>query len=236
MSNSVTAWSYSRYADYKQCPLFFKLKHIDRIKPPGSAAMDRGSEIHKKGEVYLKAPKAGKVPPEYGHFASQMKELHGLRPRVELQLGFTEGWAPATATPRDPYGWFAKDVWLRIVCDVDVRYEDHTADIIDFKTGKKYDTNEEQVELFSCAPFMEDSQLTHVTTRLWYLDQPTDNEVVREYSRKTLAGFDGNFEAIKKDWTKKVKPMFNDRRFAPKPNQKCRWCHFRKDNGGPCKF
>lgn len=231
MSNSVTAWSYSRYADYKQCPLFFKLKHIDRIKPPGSAAMDRGSEIHKLGENYLKVPvgKKVEVPTEYWRFNEQMKQLRELSPRVELQLGFNENWAPASGDSRDPYGWFAKDVWLRIVCDVDVRYEDHTADIIDFKTGKKYDTNEEQVELFSTAPFMEDPKITHVTTRLWYLDADTDNEVIREYTRK-------DFETIKKDWVKKVRPMFADRRFAPKPNQKCRWCHFRKENGGPCKF
>lgn len=229
MSAPVTAWSYSRYADYKQCPLMFKLKHVDRIKPPGSAAMDRGSAIHKEGENYLKAPKAGKVPESYKYFAGQMKELHALKPRVELQLGFSEEWKPATATARDPYGWFAKDVWLRIVCDVDVRYEDHTADIVDFKTGKKYETNEEQVELFSCAPFMEDPAMAHVTTRLWYLDQEHDNEVIREYTRK-------DFNLIQKDWTKRVRPMFNDRRFAPKPNQKCKWCHFRKENGGPCKF
>jgi PD-(D/E)XK nuclease superfamily len=229
MSNGVTAWSYSRYADYKQCPLMFKLKHIDRIKPPGSAAMDRGSDIHKLGENYLKAPKAGKVPPEYRYFADEMKQLHGLKPRVELQLGFSERWEPATRNGNDPYGWFAKDTWLRIVCDVDVRYEDFTADIIDFKTGKKYDTNEEQVELFSAAPFMEDPKITHVTTRLWYLDQPKDNEVVREYTHK-------DFLAIKKDWTKRVQPMFNDKRFAPKPNRNCGWCHFRKDNGGPCRY
>jgi CRISPR/Cas system-associated exonuclease Cas4 (RecB family) len=224
----VTAWSYSRYNDYKTCPLMFKLKHIDKIKPPGSAAMDRGSDIHKLGENYLKAP-TPKVPVEYKHFDKQMKELAALNPRVELQLGFTDQWTKATASARDPHGWFAKDTWLRIVCDVDVRYDDHTADIIDFKTGKKYDTNEEQVELFSCAPFMEDPQMTAVTTRLWYLDQPKDNEVIREYTRK-------DFEAIKKDWAKRVRPMFNDRRFAPKPNPKCRYCHFRAENGGPCKF
>lgn len=235
MSNGVTAWSYSRYADYKQCPLMFKLKHIDKIKPPGSAAMDRGTEIHKLGENFLKGVVTGKkaspnkVPEEYAHFKNQMIQLRDLNPRVELQLGFTKQWTPATRSGRDPLGWFAKDTWLRIVCDVDVRYEDHTADIIDFKTGKKWDTNEEQVELFSTAPFMEDPKITAVTTRLWYLDQPTDNEVIREYTRK-------DYEAIKKDWTKKVQPMFNDKRWAPKPNDKCRWCHFRKDNGGPCKF
>ena len=231
MSNGVTAWSYSRFSDYDQCPLMFKLKHIDKIKPPSSEAMSRGSDIHKLGENYLNVPPAKKadVPVEYWRFKDQMQQLRGLSPRVELQLGFNEKWAPAAKTAGDPNGWFAKDTWLRIVCDVDVRYEDHTADIIDFKTGKKYETNEHQVELFSCAPFMEDPLVHHVTTRLWYLDVDKENEVVREYTRK-------DFEAIKKDWTRKVKPMFTDKRFAPKPNSKCRWCHFRKDNGGPCKF
>lgn len=222
MSNGVTAWSYSRYADYEQCPLMFKLKHIDRIKPPSSPQMQRGSDIHKEGENYLKAArKPRKVPVSYTHFAAEMEQLRDLKPRVELQLGFTEQWTPT--------GWFDRDTWLRIVCDVDVRYEDHTADIIDFKTGRKYDTNEHQVELFSCAPFMEDPKIIQVTTRLWYLDQPDDNEVIREYTRK-------DYEAIRRDWTKRVKPMFVDKRFAPKPNSKCKWCHFRKENGGPCKY
>ncbi len=223
MSNGVTAWSYSRWNDYETCPLMFKLKHIDRIRPPSSPQMQRGTDIHKEGEVYLTDPKAKKVPVSYSNFGDQMKELKKLNPRCELQLGFTENWQPT--------GWFAKDTWLRIVCDVDVRYEDGTADIIDFKTGRKYDTNEHQVELFSCAPFMEDPKITSVTTRLWYLDvdDADDNEVIREYSRK-------DFEAIKRDWTKRVRPMFVDKKWAPKPNSKCKWCHFRKENGGPCKY
>lgn len=229
MSNGLTAWSYSRWADYEQCPLKFKLKHLDRIKEPGSPQMQRGSDIHKEGELYLTDPKKRKVPVSYANFEAQMKQLKTLNPRCELQLGFTEQWKPANGGPRDPLGWFAKDTWLRIVMDVDVRYADHTADIIDFKTGRMYDTNEHQVELFSTAPFMEDPAITNVTTRLWYLDVPKDNEVIREYSRKDA-------EAIMRDWTKRVRPMFNDRRFAPKPNPKCRWCHFRKENGGPCKY
>ena len=36
----VTAWSYSRYADYKQCPAKFKYKHLMRLPDPGSAAPD----------------------------------------------------------------------------------------------------------------------------------------------------------------------------------------------------
>lgn len=234
MSNGVTAWSYSRYADYKQCPLRFKLKHIDRMKEPGSPAMQRGSDIHKEGENYLVAAKKPRVVPKsYQHFAEEMAQLRSLNPLVEQQWGFTRDWSPT--------GWFGNDTWLRIVCDVVVLYDDNTVDLIDFKTGRKYDTNEEQVELFSCAPFIKWPEVTQVRTRLWYLDADKDNEVIRDFARAPgVVGEDGevlkDYETIRKGWEKKVVPMFKDKRFAPTPNAKCRWCAFSKDKGGPCQY
>lgn len=221
MSNGITAWSYSRYADYKQCPLRFKLKYIEKRQEAGSPAMERGSTIHKEGENWLKNKRAKKLPESYKHFADEMAQLRNLDPMVEQQWGFTRQWTPTS--------WFGADTWLRIVCDVAVVYEDNTADLIDFKTGRKYDTNEEQVELFSTSIFMRHPEVTDVTTRLWYLDQEKDNEVVREYSRS-------DFEKIRKDWEKKTVAMFKDKRFAPTPNEKCRWCSFSKDKGGPCPY
>lgn len=233
MSNGVTAWSYSRYADYRQCPLKFKLKHIDRMREEGSPAMERGSTIHKEGENWLKNKRKVKLPKSYEHFADQMHQLKTLTPMVEQQWGFTSDWTPTS--------WFGKDTWLRIVCDVAIEYDDNTAEVIDFKTGRKYDTNEEQVELFSSGIFMRNPNITHVTTRLWYLDQPDDNEVIREYGRdKGMVNEDGevmlSFEEIRKDWSKKVVAMFKDKRFAPTPNNKCHWCSFSKSKGGPCKY
>ncbi len=234
MSNGVTAWSYSRYADYQQCPLKFKLKHIDKLKEPGSPAMQRGSDIHKKGELYLTATGKPKLPEEYKHFASEMAQLRKLDPLVEQQWGFTSSWQPASGDGRDPHGWFANDTYLRIVTDVSVVYDDTTADIIDFKTGKMYATNQDQMDLFSTGPFMKFTKLELVTTRLWYLDIPDttgqgENTVVQEFTRD-------DFERIKKEWAKRIRPMFMDKKFPPKPNDKCRWCHFRKENGGPCKY
>jgi hypothetical protein len=208
MSNGITAWSYSRYADYKQCPLRFKLKYIDKLPEPGSPQMQRGSDVHKEGEKYLSAPKRPKqVPASYQHFAEEMAQLHGLRPLVEQQWGFTREWTPTS--------WFGSTTWLRIVTDVTVRYDDHTVDLIDFKTGRKYDTNEEQVELFSTGPFMKWPEVEEVQTRLWYLDQKDDNEVLRTYTRS-------DFERIRKEWEQKIVPMFKDKRFAPTANSKCK--------------
>ena len=110
MANLVKAWSYSRLADYEQCPAKFKYKHIDRLPDPGSAAMQRGSDIHKAGENFLKGK--GKLTPEYKYFKKEMAELKQLSPLVEQQWGFTANW--------EQTGWFGNDTWLRIVCDVAV--------------------------------------------------------------------------------------------------------------------
>lgn len=220
----LTAWSYTRYADYKRCPMFFAYKHLLRFREPPGPAMERGRVIHKEGEAYLTAPrKPRKVPESYGNFRSEMEQLRGLNPSVEQQWGFTRDW-----TPTD---WFGKDCWVRNVLDVCVVYDDDTADVIDHKTGKKYGSNDEQMELFALSTFAKFPQLVHVTTRLWYLDiaDPRENKVEADFAVKEVA-------ALKKDWDKKVKPMFADRKFPPRPNDKCRFCFLSQAKGGPCKF
>lgn len=219
----ITAWSYSRYADYQQCPFRFKLKYIDKRPDPGSVHMQRGNDIHKLAEDYVTG-KLKTLPKELKNFDKEFKQLRSIKPEVEQQWGFRQDWSH-TGRP----GWFGDDVWFRAKADVAIVYDDNTGEVIDHKTGRKYDTNEDQVELFSLAMFRRYPHLTDITTRLWYLDQTTDNEVIREYTLKDAA-------LIQKDWTKRVVPMFVDKKFAPKPNDKCKWCVFRKANGGPCQF
>ena len=222
----VTAWSYSRYSDYERCPLFFKLKYIDRaIKDEGSPAMQRGNTIHKEAEDFTTG-KLKKLPDSLANFKEQFHELKKLSPMVEQNWGFKRDWS--WTGRRD---WFGDDVWLRVKADAFVHYEDDTADLIDHKTGRKYGTNIDQVELFSATAFMRLPTLKHVTTRLWYLDidDVVESEDTFEMTAEEAA-------AVRKKWDKKIQPMFNDRRFAPKPNDKCRWCPASKAKGGVCKF
>jgi hypothetical protein len=115
------------------------------------------------------------------------------------------------------------------VLDAVVVYEDNTAVVIDHKTGRKYATNEDQMRLFGLAAFKKFPELTEVSTRLWYLDQPEDNEVEFTYYKREEA-------KIQKDWEKAIQPMFNDRKFPPRPNDKCKWCFLGVSKGGDCKF
>lgn len=219
----VTAWSYSRYGDYKTCPAKFKYKHLEKRPDPGNAAMNRGNTIHKMAEDVVRAKID--IPPELERVRKELEFCRDNFAVAEEQWGFTKGWEWIGRT-----GWFGDDVWLRAKTDVRLLYDDDTLLLGDWKTGKKYYTNEEQIELFALVGWRRFPTVTSVDTRLWYTDAPPeDNEIQREYSVPEL-------EAIQKDWTKRVVPMFNDRRFAPTPNQWCSRCVYSKGNGGPCKF
>lgn len=225
----VTAWSYSRYADYKQCPAKFKFKHLMRLPDPGSPAMQRGNDIHAMAEKYVKLRGKGKIPPELKNVAVELEHCRKAGAIAEQAMGFHDDWQ-WTGQPH----WFdrglSRPVWFRMKMDVAVSYEDCTGLVGDWKTGKKYFSNEEQIELFGAAALMRFPKWKEVDCRLWYTDvDADDNEIQRVYTVTDGA-------KIRRDWEKRVLPMFNDRRFAPTPNDKCHWCAFRKEAGGPCQF
>lgn len=219
----VEAWSYSRYADYKQCPAKFMYKHLKKLPDPGNAAMNRGNTIHKMAEDFIRAKID--IPPELESVRRELEYCRDNMAVAEESWGFRNDWG-WIGRP----GWFGADVWFRAKTDVRLLYEDDTLLLIDWKTGKKYFDNEQQIELFALAGFRRFPNVTEVDTRLLYTDaDPDDNEIQRVYKVKEL-------EAIQRDWTKRVVPMFKDRRFAPTPSGKCGWCPYSKEKGGPCKF
>lgn len=224
--NKITAWSYSRWNDYTLCPLKAKLKYVDKLKEPGSIAMDRGSEIHTKAEQFIKGTlrtldKALKI------FSEVLRDLKKSKANAELEWAFTKAWTPT--------GWFAKDAWCRIKVDVFLKLGKR-ARVIDWKTGKLNPDHMGQLSLYALGAFLMDPEIEEVSAELCYLDHPivisadsNANPVTRVFKRSELPG-------LKKDWEKATKKMLMDAKFAPRPNDKCRWCHWRKENGGPCKF
>lgn len=220
--NPVKAWSYSRYAKHTLCPLQFKLSVIDKVQEPGSAAMERGDRVHKGIAAYIigRAPAA---PPEALQHAAHVKLIEQVKAftdkEVEQQWGYTRGWQAT--------GWFGGDTWFRSVLDAGVMYEDMTFEDVDWKTGKRYGSNDDQMELQALSVMCRFKTVTHVTTRLAYLD--TGDEEIAEFPATVK-------EKLIAKWERKVVPMFSDTVFAPRPNEKCRFCTFSRSNKGLCKF
>lgn len=242
MTNPVRSWSASRLGLYQQCPLKFKLTHLDKL-PGGqvkSPAMERGTKIHELAEAYVLGTIA-RLPPELAQHADLFRRLRVKRKKepgsvlVEEGWGFTREWGYA--------GW--KDwanCWARIKVDLIERTGDQVV-LNDWKTGRYYpDSSDEylqQLDLYGLATVItltaggqKPWPALEVRPRLVYLDAgrvypaPGAEIVYRE----------SDVPRLKKEWDRRVKPMFNDKRFAPRPNKFCAWCPFNKAAGGPCQY
>lgn len=214
----ITAWSFSRWKDYEQCPRKAKYKHVDKLKEPGSSAMQRGSDIHTLAERYLKAELPA-LPNELCLFTKEFKALQKKKPGVEAEWAFKDDWSRTD--------WFNKEAWLRIKVDAYAFPKKKAMDVIDHKTGKPKDDHDLQLSLYAMGGFLIFPEVETITSRLWYLDAGKEDKAV--FKRTELGG-------LRRDWLDRVKRMMTDTRFPACPGNYCRWCHFRKSNGGPCEY
>jgi PD-(D/E)XK nuclease superfamily len=232
-ANVVTSWSFSRYSDYRACPAKFKYKHLEKLPEPPSPAMARGTAIHKLAEDFTNG-KLRTLPQELALFKDGFKRLRGQKVKmVEEQWAFAPNW---TLTKWNDW----TGCWLRVKLDVAYINVEHNALVpIDHKTGKfREEKNEEymlQLDLYGTAGFAQVPTVDVISPRLWYLDygriypDPEQDEHEIEFFKKDAT-------AMKKKWEARVAPMFRDRTFKPTPGDACRFCYYRKSNGGPCKF
>lgn len=221
MAARIEAWSFSRWRDYEQCPFLAKCKYVDKLKEPDNIYTARGSAIHKEAEDYAGA-KLRKLPESLKNFKDEFAKLRKLSPMLELQWAFTRDWQPT--------GWFDKSTWLRIKVDVSVLITGRRF-IIDHKTGKAREEHEDQLSLYALGGFLSHFE-DEIEVQDWYLDKAaTDPTKITgdDFHRSQL-------DELKAEWEKKTKVMLLDAKFTPKPSDKCRFCHFRKANNGPCKF
>jgi hypothetical protein len=232
LSGLVKSWSFSRYNDYKKCPAFFKFKHIDKRKEEPNAAMQRGSDYHLLAENYLKGT-IKSLPVELKLLKTEYTQW-----RAEKIKGVEEQWA----FKRDWSETFWNDwngCWLRVKMDAYYINVEHNALVlIDHKTGKLREEKNaeylEQLELYGLAGLVKFPDIKVVSPRLAYIDvgivYPNPEEEEIEYTRK-------DEPLLKKKWEKKVIPMFVDKTFNPTPSDAaCRFCTYRKAEGGPCRW
>ncbi|OQW33956.1 MAG: hypothetical protein A4E20_12055 [Nitrospira sp. SG-bin2] len=212
-----TAWSFSRLHQWEECPLRAKLKLLDKRQEPEGPALARGNAIHKEAEKFASG-QVRALPQSLALMKDDFKELKKAKPLVEQQWAFTINWEPTE--------WFAKDAWLRVICDA-VTVSPPNAVVIDHKTGKLREGYNDQVELFALAALAKFQDVQTVRTELWYLDHGVikDDEFNRSMEKK-----------LRTKWEKRARPLLADTTFAPRPGFHCRWCHFSKSKGGPCKY
>lgn len=230
----MDAWSYSRFKDWTQCPYKAFLKHVLRLKEPGSPAMDRGNHAHKAAEDLLTGkisweeaqaqaaesgdknrfgPKA--TPISFKPFEKDFAVAAKSKPVVEEQWGFSKQWTSV--------GWFGPLTWLRVKLDLCYPLKRATMKVVDHKTGKKYADHAEQADLYALAVFIKYPNVTDIVVEYWYLD----------LGEKTTATFKrAEMAALINRWEDKVRPMMNDTIYPHRPGPYCRWCFHSKNTVG----
>lgn len=232
----ITSWSFSRYSVYRQCPLKAKLKFIDKLPEPKSDAMERGNVIHKLAEDYLKG-KISRLPPELKAFAQLFKDLRKRYRKVISKMTVEDTWAFTREWDQTRWDdWTG--CWVRIKLDCAHEEADNVLIIRDWKTGKfrlpKVEEYVEQLELYALAALLIYPHLEEVHPKLDFLDEEV--EYPRPGVDPDLVFKRSDLPALRKTWEKRVTPMLRDKRFSPRPNDLCRFCHYRAENGGPCKY
>lgn len=225
-----TSWSFSRWATYQKCPRKAKYAYIDRLPEEKGPALIRGQEIHDIAEKYVRGmiPKK-KIPESLELFEEEFDNLRtGFRKSLvetEDMLCFDKDWNYL------PGAKFEPNIWLRVKKDAtELHQSENLAILIDYKTGKvQPDPYWEQMDLYGLATFLTVAWAQRVEVELWFLDhgviKPDDGVI--EYTRDQVP-------KLKRDWNARVKKMFADRRFDPKPSGECNWCTWAKSKGGPC--
>lgn len=216
-----TAWSYSRYADWEQCPLKYKFKYVDRLPTTQHPSAARGGVIHGELAAYCSGttPLAPEIKGiEQRLIADEIRETPMTHKRVEEKWAFSSRWIGTS--------WMHNMTWLRVICDVVVWYDDNTAELVDWKTGKKYDSNNDQMEIFALSVGTKKS-VDSVRTRLVYVDAGAQE--IRDFPREEI-------ESLRGKWGKIAETMLTDRQLPAQPNSMCRFCDFARSKGGQCRY
>lgn len=239
-----TSFSFTRYNDHKQCPLKAKLKHLDKIEEPPNEAMDRGAAIGRLAEMFLKG-ETKKLPDALSKFADKFKEIRDLKKKhpqrviIEDNWTLTKDWSITKWNDWD-------GAYARVKIDAAYLSSPTTMVLIDWKTGKyraeKREEYIEQLELYALSALAVNPQLEKVEAFLCYLDVgvtfPSEPDEV-----KSLTFTRHDVPNLKRLWDRRVRAMMLAKAFPPRPTDKCRYCHYRKDNAAMmpgrkalCKF
>lgn len=217
----VTAWSASRVFEYELCPAKLYFSHTQpRREPEPGSPLAEGKRIHAEGEAFLRG-KTKVVPTFYRYFEKDLRALKRAKAESEVQLAFTADW--------ELTDWFARDVWCRMALDALVLRK-RTARVVDFKTGRIYAKDEEQLELYALGLFHAFPGVQKVEAELWYLK--SDEQITLTITRAEQP-------QIQKSWEQRASRVLEAREFPPKPGPPGRWpckhCDFSRDKGGPCR-
>lgn len=211
------SWSLSRLQSFESCAAKYKYQYLDKLPSTPNPAMARGLMKHKVMEDYMNGV-GGALPTELAHYGIFLDAARQKNGKAEIKLGLKRDWTPCDFD--DP------EVWWRGVLDLLV-LEEVQAIVYDWKTGKIYDSHDDQKFLYAIAVLATYPDLMQVRAIHVYLDQGKNRE--KTLHRDQAFILRGGYEV-------RVDRMQSSPEYIPNPTFMCRYCSFSKENQGPCRF
>lgn len=232
--SSLIALSWSRISDYKQCPLMFNLKYIEKAFPPEDASKSihlvKGAAYHKQLEdyTYWKLG-ARQLPTDFSPAVQQAIPIVD-----KMVTNFQQVWPErqvAVGYNFEPTTWFNSDgnpeVAFRSIWDISGVNPGHAA-IFDWKSGKVYDYEDESGQLHLSAVMgnaiygVDEVDIAYV-----YIE----HKVIKPNPPLKLTQQD--FPHIKKHFQMIFDEVNERKTWEPTPNKYCNYC---KATPKQCRF
>ena len=204
-------WTFSRLKEFETCPKKFEYHYLLGMGPgEPTPALVRGTAVHEAIEHYL-IDGTQTLPPLSLVWQREIEGLRALKAQPEQQWEFDADWHPYTHTTGQP-------LWLRMKLDANYRIKPKVHAVIDFKTGKHYPSNLEQLEVYSLGAFAQFDEVEEVLASLWYIDlgDPCEVTIKRERAPK-----------LARKWEGRANRLLEAKEFPAHPAIHCRWCPYK---------
>ena len=198
------SWSYSQLSGYEACAHAHMYRRIVKLLEEPSWHLTNGNFVHSLAEKYLLG-EIEQLPRELIKFKKEFETLLKCKAAPEEAFVLNKKWEHI------PNGWLSNDAWLRL--KLDARIDNY---IVDFKTGKQYDTHIHQGRLYANAFMMLNEDVNEVDVEFWYL---SSGQVQSHVFRRD------DLEADIADWERRVAILHNDTAFLPTKHQWCKYCY-----------
>ncbi|EAP99116.1 hypothetical protein JNB_03070 [Janibacter sp. HTCC2649] len=244
------ALSPSRAADFKQCPLLFRFRTIDKLDGPPSPAAARGTLVHEVLEHLFELPAAERTPEAalallQPRWASLVEERPELATMIEDDETLTEdGWFTAAGALVERWFTLENPQWLEpaerelyVETEVDgltlrgyVDRLDIAPDgsmrVVDYKTGRSPREAFEGKALFQMKFYaLVLWRQRGVIPKLLQLVYLGNGEIVRyEPDEHDLLGLERNVQAV---WQAIVRASETGD-WRPRASKLCDWCDFKE--------
>ncbi len=238
----------SRAADFKQCPLKFRFRSIDRLDEAPSPAAARGTLVHAVLEDLFDLPAPERTPERaVGLLPERWDSLVSQRPELAEMLTEAgtshEAWFSEAGrlverwfTLEDPSRLEPSERELKVEVEVDGLVLRGIVDrldvaptgevrIVDYKTGRSPSERFEGQALFQMKFYgLVLWRLTGRVPDLLQLVYLGDGQIVRYAPDEAdLRGVERNVRAV---W-EAIERALAERTFLPRPSRLCAWCDFK---------